>query len=140
MIAQGKLQFDLWNVTPSNLWDWDSLRNKIKQYGVYNSLLTALMPTASTSQIMGNYEMFEPITSNMFTRNTLSGTYQIINKYLIIKYIDENVVEVVSNGQVTGRADYPDMSFADFMIFTKMDEFTFFSDKFAKPITISAPE
>lgn len=83
MIAQGKLQFDLWNVVPSNLWNWDKLRYNISKYGIYNSLLTALMPTASTSQIMGNYEMFEPITSNMFTRNTLSGTYQIINKYLI---------------------------------------------------------
>jgi ribonucleoside-diphosphate reductase alpha chain len=83
MIANGKLQFDLWNIVPSNMWNWNKLRENITKYGVYNSLLTALMPTASTSQILGNYEMFEPITSNMFTRNTLSGTYQIINKYLI---------------------------------------------------------
>lgn len=83
MISKGKLQMDLWNVTPSNLWDWDVLRNNIKQYGVRNSLLMALMPTASTAQIMGNTESFEPITSNIFVRNTLSGSFQIVNKYLI---------------------------------------------------------
>jgi ribonucleoside-diphosphate reductase alpha chain len=91
MVAHGKLQFDLWGVTPSSMWNWDKLRNNISKYGLYNSLLTALMPTASTSQIMGNYEMFEPITSNMFTRNTLSGTYQIINKYLINDLLELNI-------------------------------------------------
>lgn len=83
MSARGILQPDLWGVTPSDLWDWNLLRKNIEKTGLYNSLLVALMPTASTSQIMGNYEMFEPITSNMFIRNTLSGTFQIINKYLI---------------------------------------------------------
>lgn len=83
MISKGKLQMDLWNVTPSELWDWDVLRNDIKQYGVRNSLLMALMPTASTAQIMGNTESFEPITSNIFVRNTLSGSFQIVNKHLI---------------------------------------------------------
>lgn len=91
MVANGKLQFDLWGVTPSSMWNWNKLRNNISKYGLYNSLLTALMPTASTSQIMGNYEMFEPITSNMFTRNTLSGTYQIINKYLINDLLELNI-------------------------------------------------
>ncbi len=83
MISKGKLQMDLWGVTPSDMWDWDVLRNNIKQYGVRNSLLMALMPTASTAQIMGNTESFEPITSNIFVRNTLSGSYQIVNKHLI---------------------------------------------------------
>lgn len=83
MISKGKLQMDLWGVTPSDMWDWDVLRNSIKQYGVRNSLLMALMPTASTAQIMGNTESFEPITSNIFVRNTLSGSYQIVNKHLI---------------------------------------------------------
>jgi ribonucleoside-diphosphate reductase alpha chain len=91
MVANGQLQFDLWNVKPSEMWNWDKLRSRIKKYGLYNSLLTALMPTASTSQIMGNSEMFEPITSNMFTRNTLSGTFQIINKYLIKDLIELNL-------------------------------------------------
>jgi hypothetical protein len=77
--------------------------------------------------------------SYILTQNQTSAD-NYATHYSIIKYIDENVVEVVSHGPVTGRADSPDMSFADFMIFTKMDEFTFFSDKFARPITISAPE
>jgi len=91
MSAKGILQFDLWNVKPSQMWNWDKLKYNISKYGLYNSLLTALMPTASTSQIMGNFEMFEPITSNMFTRNTLSGTFQIINKYLIQDLIELNL-------------------------------------------------
>jgi len=91
MTARGILQPDLWNVTPSDLWDWKTLRDNIKKYGLYNSLLVALMPTASTSQIMGKYEMFEPITSNMFTRTTLSGSFQIINKYLINDLIKLNL-------------------------------------------------
>ena len=91
MSANGILQYDLWNVTPSNLWNWDELKAKIKNTGLYNSLLRANMPTASTSQIIGNYEMFEPITSNAFLRSTLSGTFQIINKYLINDLIDLNL-------------------------------------------------
>ena len=91
MSANGILQFDLWGVTPSKLWNWDILKEKIKVNGLYNSLLVALMPTASTSQIMGNYEMFEPQNSNMFIRSTLSGTFQIINKYLINDLIDLNL-------------------------------------------------
>jgi len=91
MSAKGILQFDLWNVKPSQMWNWNKLKDNISKYGLYNSLLTALMPTASTSQIMGNFEMFEPITSNMFTRNTLSGTFQIINKYLIHDLIKLNL-------------------------------------------------
>ena len=91
MSAKGILQYDLWGVTPSNLWNWTELKEKIKYFGLYNSLLIALMPTASTSQILGNYEMFEPITSNMFIRSTLSGTFQIINKYLIKDLIELNL-------------------------------------------------
>lgn len=114
MIANGKLQFDLWNVAPSSLWNWDKLRYQIKKHGIYNSLLTALMPTASTSQIMGNYEMFEPITSNMFTRNTLSGTYQIINKYLIEDLLNLNLWNdnlkqkiIANNGSVQNIDEIP---------------------------------
>jgi ribonucleoside-diphosphate reductase alpha chain len=91
MSAKGILQYDLWGVTPSNLWNWEELKEKIKYFGLYNSLLIALMPTASTSQILGNYEMFEPITSNMFIRSTLSGTFQIINKYLINDLMELNL-------------------------------------------------
>lgn len=114
MVAKGKLQFDLWNVTPSKMWDWNKLKYNISKYGVYNSLLTALMPTASTSQIMGNYEMFEPITSNMFTRNTLSGTYQIINKYLIEDLLKLNIWNdklkqkiIANNGSIQNIKEIP---------------------------------
>ena len=91
MMANGIFQFDLWGVTPSDLWNWNKLDEKIKNTGLYNSLLIALMPTASTSQILGNYEMFEPITSNMFIRSTLSGSFQIINKYLVNDLIELNL-------------------------------------------------
>lgn len=67
----------MWNVTPSKLWDWAALKEKIKQYGVRNSLLLAPMPTASTAQILGNNESFEPYTSNMYTRRVLSGEFQV---------------------------------------------------------------
>ena len=115
MSANGILQFDLWNVQPSKLWNWDKLKYNINKHGLYNSLLTALMPTASTSQIMGNFEMFEPITSNMFTRNTLSGTFQIINKYLIEDLIELNLWNdnlkqkiIAYNGSVQNIEEIPD--------------------------------
>ena len=82
--SKGILQFDMWGVTPSsNLWDWNSLKENIVKYGTRNSLLTALMPTASTSQILGNNECFEPISSNIYTRRTQAGEFRIINKRLI---------------------------------------------------------
>ena len=82
-LSKGKFQFDLWNVNPSDRWDWSSLRENIVVHGVRNSLVTALMPTASTSQILGNNECFEPITSNIYKRKTQAGEFKLINKYLI---------------------------------------------------------
>jgi ribonucleoside-diphosphate reductase alpha chain len=82
-LSEGKLQFDLWGVEPSKRWDWDKLRNDLKKHGARNSLLLAPMPTASTAQILGNNECFEPFTSNLYKRNTLSGEFIVINKYLI---------------------------------------------------------
>jgi len=82
-ISQGLFQFDLWNAEPSARYDWDKLRADIKEYGIRNSLLLSPMPTASTSQIMGFNESFEPFTNNIFQRKTLSGEFIIINKYLI---------------------------------------------------------
>jgi len=82
-ISQGLFQFDLWNAKPSARYDWDKLRADIKEYGIRNSLLLSPMPTASTSQIMGFNESFEPFTNNVFQRKTLSGEFIIINKYLI---------------------------------------------------------
>lgn len=82
-VSKGVLQFDMWNVEPTNRWEWDILREEIKQYGIRNSLLLAPMPTASTSQILGNNECFEPYTSNVYKRGTLSGEFVVVNKYLL---------------------------------------------------------
>ena len=82
-ISQGLFQFDLWNAEPSARYDWGKLRADIKEYGIRNSLLLSPMPTASTSQIMGFNESFEPFTNNIFQRKTLSGEFIVINKYLI---------------------------------------------------------
>ena len=90
-ISQGKFQFDLWGEKPTDRYDWDKLREDIKEYGVRNSLLISPMPTASTSQIMGFNESFEPITNNIFQRKTLSGEFIIINKYLIRDLISKGL-------------------------------------------------
>jgi len=82
--SNGLFQFDLWGVTPeSGHWDWEHLRKKVRIHGTRNSLLTAPMPTASTAQILGNTESFEPQTSNMYTRRVLSGEYPVVNPYLV---------------------------------------------------------
>ncbi len=83
-VSKGIFQFDMWGVTPSSgRWDWEKLKREVKQHGVRNSLLLAPMPTASTSQILGNNECFEPYTSNIYTRRTLSGEFIIANKHLM---------------------------------------------------------
>ncbi|ORX94709.1 ribonucleotide reductase M1 subunit [Basidiobolus meristosporus CBS 931.73] len=82
-VSQGILQYDMWGVTPTDLWDWDELKAKIAKHGVRNSLLVAPMPTASTSQILGFNECFEPYTSNIYTRRVLAGEFQIVNPWLL---------------------------------------------------------
>jgi ribonucleoside-diphosphate reductase subunit M1 len=82
-VSQGILQPDMWGVKPSDRWDWDGLRHDISQHGVRNSLLVAPMPTASTSQILGNNECFEPYTSNIYVRRVLSGEFVILNQHLM---------------------------------------------------------
>ena len=83
-ISQGIFQFDMWGVNPkSTRWDWESLRKNVIEHGVRNSLLLAPMPTASTSQILGNNECFEPYTSNIYTRRVLSGEFVVVNKHLL---------------------------------------------------------
>ena len=82
-VSKGIFQFDMWGVTPSDRWDWVSLKNEVKEFGVRNSLLLAPMPTASTSQILGNNECFEPYTSNIYSRRVLSGEFIIVNKHLL---------------------------------------------------------
>ena len=85
-ISQGKFQYNLWGLSEDDLsgrWDWKKLRKSVKEYGVRNSLLLAPMPTASTSQILGNNEAFEPYTSNIYTRRVLSGEFIVVNKHLL---------------------------------------------------------
>ncbi|KAH9543579.1 hypothetical protein CY35_13G072700 [Sphagnum magellanicum] len=82
-ISKGVLQPDMWDVEPSDQWDWSALREKIRKNGVRNSLLVAPMPTASTSQILGNNECFEPYTSNIYSRRVLSGEFVVVNKHLL---------------------------------------------------------
>jgi ribonucleoside-diphosphate reductase alpha subunit len=86
--SRGELQFDLWGVTPtSGRYDWTALKSRVCRHGMRNSLLVALMPTASTSQILGNNECFEPITSNIYTRRTLAGEFIVVNRYLMADLI-----------------------------------------------------
>lgn len=103
-VSKGILQPDMWNVTPSDLWDWDALRSKIAKHGVRNSLLLAPMPTASTAQILGNNESIEAYTSNIYTRRVLSGEFQVVNHHLlrdltdIDLWDDDMKNEIISNG------------------------------------------
>ena len=86
--SKGILQFDMWNVTPSERYDWTTLKKSIQEHGIRNSLLLAPMPTASTSQILGNNECFEPYTSNIYTRRTLAGDYVVANKHLMKELVE----------------------------------------------------
>lgn len=90
-VSKGVFQFDMWGVTPTNRWEWDVLKEEVKKHGVRNSLLLAPMPTASTAQILGNNECFEPYTSNLYTRRVLSGEYIIVNKHLLKDLVKEGL-------------------------------------------------
>jgi ribonucleoside-diphosphate reductase alpha chain len=114
-VSKGIFQFDMWGVTPSsNRWDWTSLKKEVKKHGVRNSLLLAPMPTASTSQILGNNECFEPYTSNIYTRRTLSGEFIIVNKHLMRDLIKLGIWNdsmknrlIEANGSVQGIPEIP---------------------------------
>jgi ribonucleoside-diphosphate reductase alpha chain len=113
-LSEGKFQFDLWGVQPSDRYDWKTLRENVMRDGVANSLLIALMPTASTSQILGNNECFEPITSNMYTRRTIAGDFIVINKYLVkdlmklgLWNVDMKNEIVANNGSVQNISSIP---------------------------------
>ena len=114
-ISKGIFQHDLWNVTPSNRWEWDILREEILKYGVRNSLLLAPMPTASTSQILGNNECFEPYTSNIYTRRVLSGEFVVVNKHLLRDLVKLGIWNealknkiIAANGSVQNIEEIPD--------------------------------
>ncbi|UBM57857.1 ribonucleoside-diphosphate reductase subunit alpha [Marinilongibacter aquaticus] len=114
-ISEGIFQFDMWGVTPdSNRWDWEDLRVKVKENGVRNSLLLAPMPTASTSQILGNNECFEPYTSNIYSRRVLSGEFAIVNKHLLRDLVKINLWNegmknklIANNGSVQDIKEIP---------------------------------
>ncbi|ODV68397.1 hypothetical protein HYPBUDRAFT_104279 [Hyphopichia burtonii NRRL Y-1933] len=113
--SKGLLQFDLWNRKPSELWDWDTLKQKLAKHGLRNSLLVAPMPTASTSQILGNNECFEPYTSNIYSRRVLAGEFQIVNPYLLRDLVDLGIWNdamknniIANNGSVQSLPNVPD--------------------------------
>ncbi len=115
-VSKGIFQFDMWGVVPSSKrWDWTKLKREVKKHGVRNSLLLAPMPTASTSQILGNNECFEPYTSNIYTRRVLSGEFIVVNKHLLkdlikLKLWDENMKDTLmaSNGSIQDIKEIPD--------------------------------
>jgi ribonucleoside-diphosphate reductase alpha chain len=114
-VSEGILQFDMWGEKPTDRWEWDVLREEIAKYGVRNSLLLAPMPTASTAQILGNNECFEPYTSNIYTRRVLSGEFIVVNKYLLQDLVKLNLWNddlknklISSNGSVQNIDEIPD--------------------------------
>jgi len=110
--SKGILQFDLWNVSPSNRYNWDTLKESIKTYGLRNSLLVAPMPTASTSQILGYNECFEPFTSNLYSRRTLAGEFVVINKYLMKELIElGHWNEQIKNNIIANKGSIQQMTF-----------------------------
>ncbi|KAJ2157697.1 ribonucleotide-diphosphate reductase subunit rnr1 [Coemansia sp. RSA 552] len=113
-LSQGKLQPDLWGHTPSDRWDWDALRQRVVKSGARNSLLVAPMPTASTSQILGFNECFEPYTSNLYTRRVLAGEFQVVNPWLLRDLVDRGLWDetmrhklIAANGSVQELSEVP---------------------------------
>ena len=113
--SKGILQYDMWDVTPSKRWEWDVLKEEIKKHGMRNSLLIAPMPTASTAQILGNNECFEPYTSNIYTRRVLSGEFIVVNKHLLRDLVkldlwDDDMKNrlIAANGSVQNIDEIPD--------------------------------
>jgi len=88
-----RIAIDMWNVIPSNRYNWDNLKKEIIKYGMRNSLLTAPMPTASTSQILGYNECIEPITSNIYNRRTIAGEFMLANKYSTTRFVKTRFME-----------------------------------------------
>lgn len=114
-VSKGVFQYDMWDVKPTNRWEWDILKEEVAKYGVRNSLLLAPMPTASTSQVLGNNECFEPYTSNIYLRRVLSGEFPIVNKHLLRDLVDLGIWNdaiknkiIADNGSIQGVAEIPD--------------------------------
>lgn len=114
-LSEGIFQFDMWNVKPTDRWEWDVLREEVMKHGVRNSLLVAPMPTASTSQILGNNECFEPYTTNIYNRRVLSGEFIVVNKHLLMDLVrlglwnnDMKNKIIAANGSVQGIPEIPE--------------------------------
>jgi ribonucleoside-diphosphate reductase alpha chain len=113
-VSKGIFQFDMWKVTPSDRWEWNVLREEVIKHGVRNSLLLAPMPTASTAQILGNNECFEPYTSNIYSRSVLSGVFIIVNKHLLKDLVREGLWNkdvrqkiMTANGSIQNISEIP---------------------------------
>ena len=113
-VSKGIFQFDMWDVEPGDRWDWNALKEEVIKYGVRNSLLLAPMPTASTSQIFGNNECFEPYTSNIYSRRVLSGEFVIVNKHLLKDLVQLGIWNndmknkiILANGSVQDIEEIP---------------------------------
>lgn len=113
-LSQGIFQFDMWNVKPSSRWEWDVLKEEVMKHGARNSLLLAPMPTASTSQILGNNECFEAYTSNIYTRRVLSGEFVVVNKHLLLDLVNMGLWNndlknkiIASNGSIQNISEIP---------------------------------
>jgi ribonucleoside-diphosphate reductase alpha chain len=113
--SQGQLQFDLWDVEPnSDRYDWNDLKERIKKYGLRNSLLVAPMPTASTSQILGYNECIEPVTSNIYSRRTLAGEFILVNKYLMKEMLEKDLWnETFKNHMVANNGSIQSLEYLD---------------------------
>ncbi|MFZ9969409.1 MAG: ribonucleoside-diphosphate reductase subunit alpha, partial [Bacteroidia bacterium] len=114
-VSKGIFQYDMWGVQPGPRWDWAGLKAQVAQHGVRNSLLLAPMPTASTSQILGNNECFEPYTSNLYSRRVLSGEFVVVNKHLLRDLIDAGIWSldlknkiIAQNGSVQNIPEIPE--------------------------------
>ena len=114
-LSEGKFQFDMWDTRPSNMWNWEELREKIKKDGVRNSLTTACMPTASTGIILGNTETFQIQTSNIYKRQTLSGEFLLVNRHLVKALSKRNLWNkemrdkiILENGSVQNISNFPE--------------------------------
>ncbi|KAL3101401.1 hypothetical protein niasHT_021519 [Heterodera trifolii] len=102
-VSKGILQYDMWDVVPTDLWDWALLKERISKFGIRNSLLVAPMPTASTAQILGNNESIEPYTSNVYSRRVLSGDFQIVNPHLMKDLIELNLWDDQMKNRLIGE-------------------------------------
>lgn len=110
--SNGILQFDMWNVEPSGRYDWNNLKRMVKENGIRNSLLVAPMPTASTSQILGNNECFEPVTSNIYSRRTIAGEFVMVNRYLMYDLINLGIWnEDVKNNIIANQGSVQQLPF-----------------------------